>query len=103
MGGVASVSNLFQSYIYKSLQSLELDQNRKKVVFGWDRNVLVQILVDNRAVSVGEGNGGAVKGVRRRLVGRINLTRRKGGFFFFLSRRIIWLESEGGGGEKDGQ
>lgn len=52
----------------------------------------------NRAVSVGEG--GAVKGVRRRLVGRMSMRRRKD--YFFLSRRILWLESEGGG-EKDGQ
>lgn len=51
----------------------------------WDRNVLVPVPVDNRAVSVGVG----------RLVGGISMTR--GREKFFLSRRMILLDSEEGG------
>lgn len=81
--GVASVSNLFRPYIYKSLQSLELDQNRKKVVFGWDRNVLVQVLVDNRAVSVGEGGRGQGRKPTSGWENKYDKTKR---FFFSLSQ-----------------
>lgn len=82
------LSQNFRSYVHTYIQISRAARAWSKSEEGglrWDRNVLVPVPVDNRAVSVGVG----------RLVGGISMTR--GREKFFLSRRMILLDSEEGG------